>query len=133
MDKNKPEKTKILVVDDDEKVCTLIKAFLTKHNYEVLTAFNSMQALETVQKEKPPLVLLDIRLGNESGLDIRPRIKAVSPKTDVIMVTAVQEEDSIRKAKTLGADSYITKPFTAAYLTDMLLQKISSLSMRHKK
>lgn len=127
------EITKILVVDDEKEICDLTKNFLVKRGYSVFTATNLAEAVELVKKELPKLVLLDVRLGNESGMDVLRKIKEFNKDVKVIMVTALGDEESIKQAKVLGADDYIAKPFTATYLNDLIVQKIANLTLRDKK
>lgn len=127
------DRTKILVVDDEREICELTKSFLAKRNYETFMATNIDDAIGLIQKEWPQIVLLDIRLGNESGMDALSKIKQINDNIKVIMITALDDENSIRQAKSLGADDYITKPFTTKYLNDFILQKISSLQAEQKK
>lgn len=124
---------KILVVDDEEEICELTRAFLRKKNYCTLGATSRDEALEVIKKEHPHLVLLDLRLGEDSGLDVLSDIKLIDKDVKVIMVTALNDEETIRQAKSLGADDYITKPFTAAYLNDLILEKISRLNLHQEK
>ena len=88
--------------------------------------------MDLVKKESPKLALLDVRLGDESGMDALQKIKEIDKNIKVIMVTALGDEESIRQAKSLGADDYITKPFTAAYLNDLIVQKIANLSLKDR-
>jgi DNA-binding response OmpR family regulator len=127
------EKTRVLVVDDEEEICQTTKSFLTKRNYDVSIARNSQETISALEKSRPHLVFLDIRLGNESGLDLLRKIKEADKKVKVIMVTALNDDASIRQAKALGADDYISKPFTADYLDDLILQKIAGLSVKTAK
>lgn len=124
---------KILVVDDEEEICDLTRSFLRKRNYCTLGATSRHQALELVKKEHPHIVLLDLRLGQDSGLDVLSEIKAIDKDVKIIMVTALDDETTIHQAKSLGADDYIAKPFTAAYLNDLILQKISSLNLQREE
>ena len=123
---------KILVVDDEEEICALIRSFLVKRGYAVFTANNIAGAVDLVKKESPKLALLDVRLGDESGMDALQKIKEIDKNIKVIMVTALGDEESIRQAKSLGADDYITKPFTATYLNDLIVQKIANLSLKDR-
>ncbi len=124
------EMVKILVVDDEEEVCALTKSFLTKRNYNVLTATTDLEAIEMVKKEHPQVVLLDILLGSSSGLDVLSKIKEIDKNIKVIMVTALEDEETILQAKSLGADDYISKPFSTSYLDDLTLEKISKLGLQ---
>lgn len=124
---------KILVIDDEEEICELTRSFLRKKNYCTLGATSGKEAIEIIKKEHPHLVLLDIRLGEDSGIDVLRQIKEIDKNIKVIMVTALDDEQSIQEAKSLGAEDYIAKPFTAAYLNDLILQKISNLGLKEKK
>ena len=125
--------TKILVVDDEEEVCKLTQEFLSKQNYKVFAAKNQTEAMDLVKKHRPQLVLLDIRLGEESGMEVLRLTKEFDQNIKVVMVTALDDMDNIRQAKALGADDYLTKPFTTSYLNDFILQKISQLIWRGKE
>ena len=126
-------KAKILVVDDEKEICELTKSFLDRRNFETFTATDSNEAIRLTQEQQPQIVLLDVRLGSESGMDVLRKIKEIDANAKVIMITALDDEASIRQARSLGADDYITKPFTTKYLNDFILQKISALSLQQKK
>jgi two-component system response regulator (stage 0 sporulation protein F) len=115
----------ILVVDDEEEICSLTKSILVKKDYNVLVAKNGSDALDFVAKEHPELVLLDVRLGEVSGIDVLRKIKEIDNKIKVIMVTGLYEEEIINQAKALGAQDYITKPFTIAYLKELVARELS--------
>lgn len=127
------EKTKILVVDDEKEICDLTRGFLAKRNYSIFTAMTSEEAISLIRQEHPHIVLLDVRLEGESGMDVLSKAKEIDKNIKVIMVTALDDEENIRQAKSLGADDYIAKPFTANYLNDLILQKISNLSLKQAK
>ncbi|MEW6101928.1 MAG: response regulator [Candidatus Omnitrophota bacterium] len=120
---------KILVVDDEEEICELTRTFLRKKNYCTFGANSGEEALEVIRKEHPHIALLDVRLGSDSGIDVLGRIKEIDKKVKVIMVTALNDEESMKQAKALGADDYIVKPFTSAYLNDLILKKIADLTV----
>lgn len=124
------EKTKILVVDDEEEICKITKSFLIKKDYSVFTALNAQEAIKLIKEERPHIVLLDIRLGNESGMDVLHQARQIDKDLKIIMVTALEDEEIIRQARALGADDYVTKPFTTSYLNDFILQKIYALRLR---
>lgn len=123
---------KILVVDDEEEICELTRNFLRKRNYCTLGANTGQEAVDMVNKEKPQIVLLDVRLGEDSGLQVLRKIKEIDKNIKVIMVTALDDRDSINQARSLGADDYIAKPFTAGMLNDLILQKIAQLKIKVK-
>lgn len=126
------EKIKILVVDDDEQICELTKSFLSRREYSIFTALTPENAIELTKLELPQIILLDIRLGGASGLEVLRKIKQIDEKIKVIMVTALNDEENIQQAKSLGADDYIIKPFTTSYLNDLILRKIAVLEVGEK-
>jgi len=102
---------KILVVDDDCKTVDLLKLYLEKDGYQVLVAHDGRQALELARQKRPDLVLLDLMLPSVEGLDVC-RILRAEACTPIIMLTARTTEDDKLLGLDLGADDYITKPFS---------------------
>ncbi|MCQ3973421.1 MAG: DNA-binding response regulator [Anaerolineae bacterium] len=104
---------KILVVDDDKKTVDLIKLYLEKDGYQVLTAYDGLQALELARQKRPDLIVLDLMLPQVDGLDIcrTLRVRGES-KVPIIMLTARTTEEDKLLGLDLGADDYVTKPFS---------------------
>lgn len=102
---------KILVADDDTMTVNLIKAYLEQDHWKVLTAFDGRRALEIAREKKPDLIILDLMLPRVDGLDVC-RILRSSSDVPIIMLTAKTTEDDILLGLDLGADDYITKPFS---------------------
>lgn len=102
---------KILTVDDEVKVCELLKAYLEKDGYEVLIATDGKSALEETNRAKPDLILLDLNLPEINGLDVCRTIRRQSG-VPIIMLTARDEETDKIVGLEIGADDYITKPFS---------------------
>jgi len=102
---------KILVVDDERPIAEIIKYNLQKEGYEVHTAYDGDEAIKMVHKTNPELVILDIMLPKKNGFDVLKeiRIEYVMP---VVMLTAKEEENDKITGLELGADDYITKPFS---------------------
>lgn len=109
-------KTKVLAVDDEAKILDLIKVYLEKDGFLVITADGGEKALELFEAEKPDIVVLDIMMPDMSGYDLCKKICAVS-KTPIIMLTAKSEEVDKLLGLELGADDYITKPFSLRELS----------------
>lgn len=102
---------KILVVDDERPIAEIIKYNLQKEGYEVQTAYDGEEAIKMVHKTNPELVILDIMLPKKNGFDVLKEIRTeyVMP---VVMLTAKEEENDKITGLELGADDYITKPFS---------------------
>jgi DNA-binding response OmpR family regulator len=106
----------ILVVDDEPKVLELIKAYLVKDGYQVFTAADGQEALAKVENHKPDLVILDLNLPEIDGLKVCSSIRSQS-NIPIIMLTARDDEVDKVVGLELGADDYVTKPFSPRELT----------------
>jgi two-component system alkaline phosphatase synthesis response regulator PhoP len=103
---------KILVVDDEIQIVRVVRSYLEQANYEVITASNGQDALFLAREEKPNLVVLDISMPKMDGLEFTRKIRSELPGIAIIMLTArVEEMDRILGLE-LGADDYVTKPFS---------------------
>lgn len=111
-------KEKILIVDDEEHIIELLKFNLLNAGYEVLTANNGVDAVKIAKAEKPNLLLLDLMLPGIDGFDVCKEIKRNNEmkSTSIIMLTAKGEELDKILGLELGADDYITKPFSVREL-----------------
>lgn len=102
---------KILVVDDEIKIVNAVKAYLQNSGYIVFTAFDGEDAINKFEKICPDLVVLDLMLPGITGEEICKRIRKQS-RIPIIMLTAKVQEDDKIKGFNIGADDYITKPFS---------------------
>lgn len=101
----------ILVVDDEPKVARLARDYLEKNGFRVLTAADGQSALTTARREKPDLVILDLMLPHIDGREVC-RILRRESDVPIIMLTALSEEIDQVTGLEIGADDYITKPFS---------------------
>jgi DNA-binding response OmpR family regulator len=108
-------KPAILIVDDEVKILDIVKSYLENSGYRTLTAVNGRDALRLLSNETVSLVLLDLMLPDISGEEICKKVRAVSD-IPVIMMTAKIEEEHIIHGLNIGADDYITKPFSPRQL-----------------
>lgn len=113
---------KILVVDDEQVNVKMVAYILKSNGYDVVTAFNGKEGLALAKKEVPDLVLLDILMPGMDGFEVLARIRQEDRLKDVkiVMLTAKEKMDDVERAMTLGAKSYIMKPFTS----DALVAKV---------
>ena len=111
-------KEKILIVDDEEHIVELLKFNLQSAGYEVMEANNGIDALKIANENKPSLMLLDLMLPGMDGFDVCKEIKRNNEmkNTSIIMLTAKGEELDKILGLELGADDYITKPFSVREL-----------------
>jgi len=101
----------ILVVDDEEMVRNLLRRTLQEADYDVIMVTNGQEALDKVSQFNISLVLLDIKMPGLDGFQVLDRIRQHSD-IPVIMLTAVKEVTTVRDSFNLGADDYVTKPFS---------------------
>jgi DNA-binding response OmpR family regulator len=104
-------KPAILVVDDDRKTVDLIRLYLEKDSYRVLVAYDGQTALNIARNQRPGLIILDLMLPKVDGLDICRQLRSES-QIPIIMLTAKTTEDDKLAGLDLGADDYVTKPFS---------------------
>lgn len=102
---------RILVVDDEERMVRFIRLNLEHDGFQVVEAYNGVQAIEKVRSNLPDLVLLDVMMPDIDGFEVLRIVREVS-SVPVIMLTAKGEEDDRVRGLELGADDYITKPFS---------------------
>jgi len=103
-------KTKVLVIDDDINICELIKLYLEKEGYEIMTAYNGIKAIEAFKEHTPSIIILDIMLPGVDGWQVCREIRKVS-SIPIIMLTAKGETFDKVLGLELGADDYMVKPF----------------------
>jgi two-component system KDP operon response regulator KdpE len=110
------DKTPILVVDDEPPIRRLLRTSLTTQGFTVLEADTAERALSTLATEKPEVVILDLGLPDLDGLDVIQRIRAMGSKIPIVVLSSRGDERGKVQALNLGADDYVTKPFSIAEL-----------------
>ncbi|MCK4304476.1 MAG: sigma-54-dependent Fis family transcriptional regulator [Candidatus Eisenbacteria sp.] len=103
--------TRVLVVDDEPLVRRSARRLLAGEGYEVLTAATAAEGVAVFESSRPQVVVLDIKLPDESGLDLLPRLRKVDPSVQVIMITAYGEARDVVRAMKLGATDFLKKPY----------------------
>lgn len=109
-------KARILVVDDEESLVKLVAHNLIREGCEVITALDGREAWEKIKLESPDLIILDLMLPGEDGLEICRRLRQEKNRTPVLMLTARDDEVDRVLGLELGADDYVTKPFSVREL-----------------
>ena len=123
-------KKTILIVDDEKMIINLLTHNLSKEGYNVIEAKDGLEAIEKAQEQKPDLILLDIMIPKLDGLTVCKRIKNMM-NVPILMVTAKDEELDKIVGLELGADDYITKPFSVRELLARIkanLRKVELIS-----
>ncbi len=113
--------SKILVIDDEIKICELIVLVLKKANLEVIYELTGKDGLRRFYSEKPYLVILDLCLKDIYGLDVLKNIKKHDPGCRVIMITASNSTKDMKTAMELGVDNYFFKPFDLYQFRSIIL------------
>lgn len=122
---------RILVVDDEPDITALVAYHLAKAGYRVSTAANGPDALKAAREERPDIVILDVMLPGVSGYDVLAELRRREETKDVgvILLTARKEEPDRIRGLSLGADDYLTKPFSPAELAlrvNALLRRLAA-------
>src|ERR1041385_8716539 len=118
---------RVLVVDDDPQVLTLLRVNFELEGYDVLSASDGEEALETAYEELPDAVVCDVMMPGTDGLTVLRQLRA-SPKTSKIpfvVVSAKAQNADIKAAIEMGADKYITKPFDPQELLDAVAELLA--------
>ena len=121
--------SRVLVVEDSDSACDLIRDFLESKGYDVFLSRTGEDALAKVRQLKPDVMLLDIVLPGIDGMEVLRRVRQFNDKIGIIMVTGINDEREAKEALKKGADNYLTKSINFDYLEMCLLV---DLAMRKK-
>jgi len=99
-----------MVVDDEQRLVSLVESYLTREGYHVVTAYNGKEALKVAEKEKPDLIILDVMMPEMDGYEFM-RTHRADHNTPIILLTARVDDDEKVIGLEVGADDYVTKPF----------------------
>lgn len=112
-----PQKNRILVVDDEDALRTVLSSELEGEGYNVASAADGSEAIEILKKSAFDLILLDIKMPNVDGFEVLKFIKETHPLTKVIMLTGFADLKNAIESKKLGAEDFVSKPYD---LVDLL-------------
>jgi DNA-binding NtrC family response regulator len=113
---------RLLIVDDDKDIRSLLRDFLTDLGYNVTEASEGREALNLFRKERHNLVISDVRMPGMNGMDLLKWIKSISPKTPVLLITGYRPTKSQEEAMATKADGYLIKPFELERLRLIITQ-----------
>ena len=123
-------KLKCLIVEDAVFIREIYRMSLANQNYDIIgEAADGLQALTMIKLHQPDIVILDLVLPMKNGLDVLSESYPLSPKTHFLVVSSIDDQEIISKAKALGAMEYIMKPFTKA----QLLASLGRLSQHYQE
>jgi DNA-binding response OmpR family regulator len=117
----------IAIIDDEENIVDVVKSYLEKSGYKVVYAYSGGEAMALIDKYVPSLIILDLMLPDISGEDLCRAIRKKS-RVPIIMLTAKIQEEEVVSGLAIGADDYVTKPFSPRQLmarVDALLRRVS--------
>ena len=116
---------KILIADDEPNIVISLEYLLQREGYAVVVARDGQEALDTIVRERPALVLLDVMMPHKSGFEVCQAVRTDESlqATKILMLTAKGRETDLAKGLALGANAYMTKPFS----TRELVQKVAEL------
>jgi len=116
---------KVLIADDEPNILISLEYLMKREGYIVSVARNGAEALDTLRREHPTLVLLDVMMPGKTGFEVCQEVRADDELKDtlILMLTAKGRDTDVAKGLALGADDYITKPFS----TKELVQKVRDL------
>ena len=130
MDRN--EKTKILLIDDEESIRRLLSISLGQKGYQVITAEDGEKGIELFRQERPEIVLTDIKMPDIDGLEVLRQVKALDPEAQVIVITGHGDMESAIEALKLEASDFLNKPIRDEALMIAIKRAQDVLWMRHK-
>lgn len=112
------QKQKVLIIEDEEDIASMIKLHAEMSGYKAITVYDGLNGYESALREKPDVILLDVMLPGQNGLDVCRKIKAHTElkHVPIIMLSAKSEEMDVVLGLELGADDYVTKPFSLRVL-----------------
>jgi two-component system response regulator RegA len=114
------DKPRLLLVDDDETFCSVLKAALEKRNYDVLVATNVQDGIALAEQGLPEYAVIDLRIGYESGLELVKKLISLDDNTQIVMLTGFASIATAVEAIKLGAVHYLTKPANADEIVSAL-------------
>lgn len=112
----------ILVADDEDDIKIVITLYLESRGFEVLTAFDGLDAIEQAQKSKPDLILCDVMMPVVNGYEVAAKLQADPETRDIpiIMLSAAAHQDAVKQGLEAGARDYIVKPFDPQQLEETM-------------
>jgi DNA-binding response OmpR family regulator len=118
-------RTKVLIADDEPNIVISLEFLMKRAGYEVSIARDGQEALDAIDRERPDLVLLDVMMPRRDGFEVLQAVRAneALASTRIVMLTARGRDTDVAKGEALGADAYMTKPFS----TQELVAKVAEV------
>ena len=111
---------RILIIDDEAEFCSIILESLIEFGYEVKCVHNCETAIEMCGTFMPHIILLDVMLADESGIDVLGKLRSIDKQVRIIMISGLLDLEIAKEAIALGAEDYVTKPINLLKLNDVI-------------
>ena len=117
---------KILIADDEPNILISLEFLMKREGYEVVVARDGQEAIDAIERERPALVLLDVMMPIKTGFDVCHEVRASETLRDtpILMLTAKGRDTDVAKGLALGANAYMTKPFSTKELVQMVREML---------
>ena len=125
-------KATVLVVDDDREMVSMVRDLLEATGYRALAAYSGAEALATVEREEPDLMISDLRMSGMSGDQLQAQVKRIAPSLPVVIITAFGSIATAVKSMRLGAFDYVTKPFSNDELLLVVARALEDRELRRE-
>jgi CheY-like chemotaxis protein len=124
--------TKILIIEDQEPLCSLYKTVLSKFDYQIVFATTGEAGLQAAADDRPDLILLDLILPEMSGSEVAQKLRdqGILPEVPLIITTALDEANTQHIAESLGAAAILNKPFSVAEIVESLTRVLNASPQR---
>lgn len=119
---------KIVAIDDESDICSLIEAVIRREGYTVMTSTDPGKGIELVKQHHPDCVFVDLKMPKMSGIEVLKKIKEIDSSIGVIMVTGHGDIENAIEAQGLGAYDYVSKPFDIHFLSSLLKRYLKSVN-----
>ncbi len=127
-----PKETRILIVDDEPKICEFLGILLGREGYQTDSAFNAAEALARIERNSYDLVLTDLKMPGMDGFELITRLKKIRPELPVIMITGYATVETAVQALRYGVDDYVTKPFNIDELRKVIARSLQSATVQQQ-
>lgn len=124
------ENITLLVVDDNKELVKIIKTYLRRRGFNILTAYTAHEALRIIEKEKIDVMLLDLMLPDMPGQDVLKLIREMNSDIGIIVITGVKDIQTAVELMKAGADDYITKPFRLSELEEKIKEVVYNRAVK---
>jgi DNA-binding NtrC family response regulator len=116
---------RVMVIDDEPIVCERLSSALGKHNLQVETFANPVEATKRIAEEYFPVLVTDLKMKGMDGIEILKLVQKISPETKVIIITGFATVEKAKEALKIGAYDFIAKPFKLSQLRDLVLKALN--------